>query len=65
MPVFCLATHVAHGFVQQNSDLCVLMALGAWIYLYAVFGTYLHAHFGRAAIDQHPTLLNPRIGLTA
>jgi hypothetical protein len=65
MSVFGLAAHIAHGLVQQNSDLCVLVAFGAWVNFHAVCGAYFHAHFGWPTVDQDPALLNPRVGFAA
>jgi hypothetical protein len=51
--------------VQQNSDLRVLVASGARVNFHAVVGANFYAHFSRLAVDQHPALFYPRIGLAA
>jgi hypothetical protein len=63
--IFGLPAHIPHGLVQQDGHLRLLVAGGAWVNFDVVGLAYFHAHFCRASIDQHPTLLNPRVCLSA
>ena len=63
--IFGLATHVAHGLVQQHRHLLFLLGLRFTFYRDAIGGAHLHAHLGHLAIDPHPPLLNPCISFTA
>ena len=63
--IFGLAAHVAHGLVQQHRHLLFLLGLSFTFYRDAIGGAHLHAHLGHLAIDPHPPLIYPSIGLAA
>ena len=62
VPVFGLAAHIAHGLVQKNSHLPVLLLFGGFVDGDAVRQRDLLAHAGGQAVDHHPALLDPGVG---
>ena len=60
-----LAADDAHRFVDQNCHQVGLRTLGRFADLNAVVFGDLHASFGDLAVDLHPALGNPFVGLAA
>ena len=65
MPILRLPAHIAHGLVQQDGHLRLLVAGGARVNFHAVRRAHLHAHRCGLAVDQDPALFNPSIGFAA
>ena len=63
--VFGLTADIAHGLVQQNGDLFVLLSSRQRIDIDAVQGADRLAQHSGFAIHPHPALGDPVVGFTA
>ena len=63
--VFGLATDVAHGLVQQDGDLLLLLPVGGSVDVDAVRISHALACAGRQLIDEDPAAGNPLVGFAS